>query len=109
MPRQLTNHRHLQCVTTLREIKNIFQPIYQELPIFRRVDSSKRKGGEEGKEEERRKKREKEGREETTHVLVSHVFPFDLELCPTLTPNMWHRHTNFQIQSAFCTERALYP
>ena len=74
-PRQLTNHRHLKCVTTLREIKIIFQPIYQELPIFRRAGSSKRKGGEEGRKKKRRR-REREAREETTHTHMScsHTF-----------------------------------
>ena len=106
-PRQLTNHRHLKCVTTLRVIKIIFQPIYLELPIFRRVDSSKRKGGE---EEEKKGERERSERGDDANMSCSHhVFPFGLELCPTLTPKMWHRHTNFQIKSAFCNERALYP
>ena len=74
---QLANHRHLKCVTTLREIKNIFQPIYQELPIFRRVDSSKRKGVVRREEEEKKKREERRERkkgERRRHMSCSHTF-----------------------------------
>ena len=80
--RQLTNHRHLKCVTTLREIEIIFQPMYQELPIFRRVILPK-----EGRARRQRKKkrRRREKGERRRHMSCSHTFSHLILSCVLLS------------------------